>query len=393
MMASQAAIVFVLLAIPAVAHADDGTLQTVENRVKVGTFLQADARYFGDDPAQLYVDQYTFRSLRLQVDAALNDHVAVRILPDFAGGKTVIQDAYVDLAYLPGVTIRVGKQKVPFGLERLETEGTTILAERGLPTQVAPNRDIGATLYGDPAPWLSWQLGIFNGEADGTLVDGDQTDQKEGAARVLFRPLPCWGKSRGLQLGAAVTYGTAEGTTASPDLPAYKTSGQSTFASFDPMATSDGRRERVTGQAMWFGGPVGAMAEYVRSVERVKLGTARADVTVDAWQVAGQWVVTGEDASYSSVVPLHPFDPAKGDWGAVDVTARVDELRVVDDGGVLDPAKAARRAVGYTAGADWFWSKYVRLDLDVERTQFRGGAKTGDRPHEDLVLGRMQVTF
>ena len=392
-----------LLACVAVLAPAAPALAEPEDHVRVGAFAQADARYFADDDRNLYVDQLTFRSLRVQLDANLDaHHVDVRILPDFAGGKLVVQDGYADLHYLPGITLRVGKQKVPFGLERLQTEGTTILAERGLPTQVAPNRDIGAALYGEPRPWLSWQLGIFDGVPDGALTDGDASDHKEGAARIVVRPLPCWGPWQGLQLGGAATYGHAFGTLAAPDLPAYRTSGQTAFAAFPAgttladTAVASGRRWRATAQASWFGGPIGAMAEYVRSTEGVKLGAARADVVAAAWQVAAQWVITGDAATYRSVVPRHVFDPAHGTWGAVDVVARVDELRLGPDAfaaGVADPAKAARRARGYTVGADWFWSGNVRLDLDLERTTFRGGARTGNRPREDSVIGRVQVAF
>ena len=393
------------LASPAAPVDDDGLwIKSPDgaNRVHVGAFLQADARYFTGDGDQLYVDQLTFRSLRLQLDATLSDHVDVRVLPDFASGKVVIQDAYIDLRYVPGIKLRVGKQKIPFGYERLQNEGTTILAERGLPTQLAPNRDVGAALYGTPTPYLDWQLGVFDGVPDGALNDGDVSDQKEFAARVLVRPLPCWGRWQGLALGGAATYGYTHGTVATPDLPVYKTSGQTSLFQFPvgttaaDTAVADGRRWRVTAQGSWFGGPIGVLAEYVRTTEAVTIGATHGDVTAAAWQGAVQWVVTGDDATYRSVVPREPFDPAKGRWGAVDVVARFDELNVEPDAfdvGLASGAKSARRARGFAVGTDWFWSRKVRLALDLERTVFTLGAKGGDRPDEDLILGRVQVAF
>ncbi len=403
-MASVAPVAPAARASPALA-ADDGLwIKSPDgaNRLHIGAFLQADARSFADDDERLYVDQLTFRSLRLQLDATLSDHVDVRVLPDFASGRVVIQDAYIDLRYVPGIKLRVGKQKIPFGYERLQNEGTTILAERGLPTQLAPNRDIGVALYGTPTPVLDWQLGVFDGVPDGALTDGDVSDQKELAARVLVRPLPCWGRWQGLALGGAATYGDTHGTVAAPDLPVYKTSGQTSLFQFPvgttaaDTAVADGRRWRVTAQGSWFGGPIGILAEYVRTTEAVTLGAAHGDVTAAAWQGAVQWVITGDDATYRSVVPREPFDPAKGHWGAVDVVARFDELNIEPDAfdaGLAAGAKSARRARGYTAGADWFWSRNVRLALDLERTTFTLGAKGGDRPDEDLILGRVQLAF
>jgi phosphate-selective porin OprO/OprP len=325
-------------------------------------------------------------------------HAAARLVPDFAGGKLVVQDAYVDLKYVEGITLRAGKMKVPFGLERLQYEGTTMFVERGLPTQIAPNRDVGVELYGTIARGLQWQLGVFDGVPDGAIGDGDGTSSKDYVARVFVVPYPCpRSPLRGLGFGGAVTYGHDYGTTAAPELPAYKTQGQTTFVAYDSTALADGTRWRATAQGHWFVGPFGALGEYVRSQQRVANAAGVADVTADSWQVEAQWVITGDDATYAGVVPREPLDPAHHRWGAVDVVARYDELRV--NGGaftaqLLDPSKAARRARGYGVGVDWFLSSHVRATLDGQWTTFRlGFANSTDRPDEVVATARMQASF
>lgn len=44
-----------------------------------------------------------------------------KIMPDFGQGKTVLQDAYLDAKYFTLAQLMIGKYKVPFGIERLQS--------------------------------------------------------------------------------------------------------------------------------------------------------------------------------------------------------------------------------------------------------------------------------
>lgn len=374
-------------------------------KLRVGAILQYDGRFFVDDAADKHVDQFAFRSTRLDLAATLYDHYDVKFVPDFAGGKIVVQDAYIDARYTNVLKLRFGKFKVPFGLERLQDERNTTFTERGLPTQLAPNRDLGMEAFGElSAGLLSYQLGIFNGVADGGSGDGDVSDDKEGAARVFVKPFATGPDVvRELGFGAAATYGEKHGHLTSPDVGSFRTPGQTTFFQFKTGTTAsdtvlaDGIHWRATGQAYWYTGPFGLLGEYVRSHQHVVLGTKRDLAELEAWQVLGQWVVTGEKATYRSVTPAHPFDPSKRQWGAFDIAARVGELRVVDAGtlnnGFADPTKSARRAWSAGAGTDWFLNRTFRFVLDVDHTWYTRGAKVGDRPSETSIIGRVQAAF
>lgn len=374
-------------------------------RLKIGGVTQFDGRFFVPRDSDPKVDQFGFRSIRPDLQGTVFEHYDFRLFPDFAGGKLVVQDAYADVRYGDAVKLRVGKFKVPFGLERLQSESDTTFVERGLPTQLAPNRDLGIQVFGELAGGVvAYQVGIFNGVADGQSGDGDVSTGKEGAARVFVKPFS-QGSSvvKQLGIGGAVTYGDTTGTLVATDLPIFKTQGQTTFFQYKVGTTlidtpiADGRHWRASGQADYFVGPLGVLAEYVHSAEHVSLATSHAIVQADAWQALGQWVLTGDDASYKSVTPKHAFDPSKGHYGAFDVTARVGELRFANsdvfDAGLADPAKSARRVWNVGAGLDWFPNKTFRVVLDYDRTWFRLGAKTGDRPTETSIVGRVQTAF
>jgi phosphate-selective porin OprO/OprP len=383
-----------------ILQATDGT-----SKLFVGAISQFDGRFFLGDDDKAHPDQFGFRTLRLDLRGTVFDHFDFRILPDFAGSKIVVQDAYVDVRYSNVVKVRFGKFKVPFGLERLQAETSTTFTERGLPTQLVPNRDLGVQVFGEVAEGtLAYAVGVFNGVADGGSGDGDVTDDKEGAARIFVRPF-----ARGprivkhLGVGGAVTFGDKAANLTQADTPAWKTVGQSTIFQYKAGTTlsdtvvADGRHWRATAQGYYYAGPFGVLAEYVRSVQHVVLNGSHDRVSADSWQAVVQYVITGDDASYNSVTPKHPFDPKHGQLGAFDVAARVGELRVTEghvfDAGFADPTKSARRAWSGGLGVDWFANRSFRAVLDLERTWFTLGAKTGDRTAETSLVGRVQLVF
>ena len=365
-------------------------------RLKIGGVTQFDGRFFVPRDSDPKVDQFGFRSIRPDLQGTVFEHYDFRLFPDFAGGKLVVQDAYADVHYGEALKVRVGKFKVPFGLERLQAESDTTFVERGLPTQLAPNRDLGVQVFGTVGI-VEYQVGIFNGVADGQSGDGDVSSGKEGAARVFVKP------GLGLGVGGAVTYGNTDGTLAASDLPIFKTQGQTTFFQYKAGTTlmdtpiAHGRHWRATAQADYYAGPIGVLAEYVHAAEHVALNNSNTIVAADSWQALGQWVITGDAASFKSVTPRHPFEPSKGHYGAVDVTARVGELRFANsdvfDSGLADPTKSALRVWNAGAGIDWFPNRTFRFVLDYDRTWFRLGAKAGDRPTETSIVARAQTLF
>ena len=138
-----------------------------------------------NDNANTEPDQFVFNDIRLDLHGTLFDHYDFRFLPDFAGGKVVVQDEYVDVRYSNYLKVRVGKFKVPFGRERLQQDYATTFAQRGLPNNLVPNRDLGVQLFGEVSDGLlAYQAGVFNGVADGGSSDGDATDDKELAAMI-----------------------------------------------------------------------------------------------------------------------------------------------------------------------------------------------------------------
>ena len=241
----------------------DGNFQ-----LKVGGFVHADGRFFLDDDLKPATNTFLIRRAFLNFEGTVYRNFVFRIQPDFGGGKTILQDAYLDARFAPAFQLLVGKTKVPFLLERLQQATDRRFVELAFPNSLSPNRDIGAYLHGDLFKGaLTYALGVFNGLPDGDTSDGDINDDKDGAARLFVHPFrnteiePL----QGLGLGVAATYGNQEGKvdtskkSFTSNLPSYKTSGQQTFFSYrdqtgeptkdfsvDNNVIADGNRTRIS---------------------------------------------------------------------------------------------------------------------------------------------------
>jgi phosphate-selective porin OprO and OprP len=395
------------------------------NVLRLGALVQADGRYFADGTTPSTADTWLLRRLRPILQGTIDDLYDFKLMPDFGGGKAIVQDAFVSARLQPWLALTVGKFKPPVGLERLQSAADNRFIERALPTDLVPNRDIGVQLGGDLAGGrINYTVGLFNGVADGTSSDNNPTpdfssDGKgDVAARIFLRPFLLSGRHAltGLGLGVAGTYVHATGSPANTLLASYKTSGQQTFFSYrgNTAATptqpalsngtyARGERLRVAPQLYYYLGPIGLLGEYTRvrqGVARVNgVATRSALLTNSAWQAQLSWLVTGEQESFGAVVPNAPFRVGGPGWGALELVARVQELSVDDEafaGGsnsFANPASSAQRARAAGIGVNWYLNRNLKWALDYELARFKGGALGGDRPDEKTLFTRFQLAF
>ncbi len=370
-----------------------------EFRLKVGGLVQADGRTFqGDEPDSL-LDQFVLRRVRITLEGTLFGIAEVKIMPDFAGGQLVLQDAYLDVTLRPWLRARAGKQKAPFGLERLQHPAHLAFIERAYPTQLAPNRDIGLMIHGELGEkTLQYAIGIFNGVSEGASGDGDISDDKDFVGRVMVQPFSLsdveW--LRNVGLGLAASFGEQEGTPASPGLSSFKSAGQATFFSFASGGSEDavvasGPRLRWSPQVYYFFGPLGALGELVYVDQEVRRGALATHLSHLAWQAAARGVLTGENASHRGVIPKRPFDISAGGMGAMEFAVRLSSIVLDVDSARLGLAKtkSSYSSVALAVGLNWYLNANLKAAVDFERSSFDGG----DRPTEFLIAGRLQLAL
>jgi len=375
--------------------------------LRIGGNIQLDSRWYFDktSPVGGTSDTFILRKVRPVLEGVFYDKIAFRLMPDFGQGQTVLQDAYIEYRHNKYVNIRAGKYKPPIGLERLQADSETEFVERGLPTNLVPNRDLGIQWAGAVlSDTLTYQVGVFNGNIDnGTTDTADTNDNKDYLARVFAEPFKNtdnW--LRGLGVGISYGYGVQQGTATAANLPQYKTVGQLNFFTYNTGAFADGERSRVSPQFYYYNGPFGLLGEYVTSSQKVtRAANVKIDVDSKAWQLAGFWVVTGEDASFRNPNPRKPYTIGGDGWGTVELVARYG-VQTIDNNAfagaaanrLADPAVSAREARDTGVGVNWYFSRNFKIQFNYDETKFDGGAPGGaDQPTEKALFTRFQANF
>ena len=393
--------------------------------LKIRGYVQADSRVFlGDDEAVKGNDTFLLRRVRPIFEGAVWKNYEYRLMFDFASGVTsgtgnnsFLQDGFINVHYWDEAQLQFGKFKEPVGLERLQSGANLLFIERGLPTALVPNRDVGVQLHGKL--WgntLAYQVGYFNGVEDGGSGDIEVSDDgKDVAARLFVQPFDQTSVEplKKLGLGIAATHGQHEGA-----LRNYGTSGQQTWfrwrtgtgaSAATANVLADGDTTRIAPQAYYYWGPFGVFGEYVISSHDVirTAGAARTRDSFDnrAWQVAASWFLTGEENSFGTVTPRRPFTLGGEGWGAWEIAARVGQLEVDDDifrdadaNGAPDFATtaSARKVREWGVGLNWHLNRNVKASVNYISTDFQGGSTAKGEvtaQDEDVVLARVQLAF
>ncbi len=392
--------------------------------VRLRGVLQADGRHFEGDGSPAASNTWLLRRVRPIVEGTFANIYDFRFTPDFAQGKTVIQDAFIVARFKPYAAVTVGKFKVPVGLERIQSATDLRFVERGLPTSLLPNRDIGVQLGGDVNGGVfAYNVSYTNGVQDGGSAENNATPDVENdakgdvSARVFFQPFLSSNTFalRGLGFGIGATYVDSTGSASNTLLSTYKTPGQATFFSWRTSAAAagttpavngtyaSGERLRLSPQLYYYYSSFGVLGEYARVKQDVSRAvgavTNSKSLDINAWQLQFSWLLTGEEQTFRSPNPAQPFQVGKPGWGAWELVARVHELSVDADaftGGAAsfaNPATAARKARAAGVGVNWYLNQNVKWQLDYDVTHFDGGAATGDRPDEKALFTRVGLQF
>lgn len=397
------------------------------NVIRLRGTLHVDHRVFGGDSVAETADTLILRRVRPTFEGTFGGIYDFRFTPDFGGGRSIVVDAYVAARFNPAFIVTAGKFKPPVGLERLQSGADIRFIERGLPTLLVPNRDIGLQLSGEVKGGLfAYQVGYFNGVTDGqssdnlTAPDVESDTGGDYAARVFFQPFINSDNFslRGLGFGLGSTWQDVPGTSGNTYLSAYRSEGQQSVFSYrannatgvtpSNATFANGERLRLAPQVYYYRGSLGFLGEYTQvkqDVSRTVGGVTLSDtLTNSAWQGQFSWFVTGEEESFRGFTPQSTWQPGpskngSGGWGALELVARYQELEVDDDafvGGAdsfANPATAITKETSYGVGVNWYPWNTVKLSINYDTTRFDGGAVEGDRPVEKALFARFAINY
>lgn len=386
--------------------------------IQLRGLLQVDSRTFINDSGVAGNDGIILRRARPIVQGTVFRDFDFNFTPDLGGSSVQVVDAYLNYRYSPALQLRAGRFKVPVGLELLQSDQYTFFSERALPTALVPNRDLGFQLHGELlGGGLTYAAGIFNGVGDSRSTgNADFEDNKEFAGRVFLQPFKKSSVTalKGFGFGVGGSWGDLQRTntaalpaTTGGSLAGYSTPAQQQFFAYNPTngsVVASGSHWRIAPQTYWYWGPFGLLGEYTISdqeVSRVGL-TQSGRMHNTAWQVAAGWVLTGEEASYTGIVPRRPFNLSSGQWGAVQLVARYSQLNIDDSAfpTFSNGGTSASEAQEYAVGLNWFLNRNVRINGSYSHINFVGGGGSGSsapaattRTDEDVIITRVQLNF
>lgn len=411
-----------------------------EFRIKLHGLAQADYRSVTANGVS--TNGWLIRKARPWIEGSLFGWIDYRLTPEFATttsnvatvpsgtgatttgtttlGTPEVIDAFMDFKFQPWLKLRAGKFKPFVGLARLQSDTVGKFLEQSYVTaNLLPQRDVGAAFFGDLFEGkLNYAVGYSNGVIDGgdQSVAIDNNNDKELTARLFTEPFK--GQESvlaGLGVGISATKIDQRGTNTSSQLPSYRSFSQNNFFSYITGSTvtnaqnayANGDRIRWSPQAYYYYGPFGVMAEYAQETQEVTRGLTTRSLDHDAWEITASYLLTGEKASFGDVKPSQPFKPGTDGWGAWEIVARYNEMNLDDNTFVgattaisntantalADITKSAKSAKGIGIGLNWYLNNYTRFTVDYEHASFEGGATNGDKPSENTMIGRLQVSF
>jgi phosphate-selective porin OprO/OprP len=305
--------------------------------------------------------------------------------------KSHWKDVYVNVASIKNAQVKVGKFKVPFGLDELTGVTHNDFVYRSLGANyLDPARDIGAMVHGSFLKHgFEYSTGVFQHDGDNARSTKIQGGDETFAARVTGTPFRrVGGKLGDMVLGTAFTLSALSDDSFRPNgLRGRTVMTQDVF--FEPVYVK-GHRRRWEGDLDWTVGSASARAEYtLESDDRDMQGIGNQDlpnVRGQSWYVSGTWLLTGEKKTR----PVKPAaDFLRGGIGAIELAGRYERLWFNSPGGTDQPFRNPRAETVFpggdkvlTLGVNWTLNRFMKVQFngirdhveDIERNPVPGGA-------------------
>jgi phosphate-selective porin OprO/OprP len=370
-----------------------------DNHIKVGGRLHWDNIFLQEDrDVRLglgkQLDGVLARRARLAVSGQLNKHFIFKAEYDFAaqgaaGAAGVgITDLYIGLRDLPTVgpyihTVKLGNQKVPFGLEANVSSNHTTFMERGLTDALDFGFDPGLTAAGgieSGKVMADWAVGIFKADA------GFGTVANNGEWYLALRETNKFQVNDDMFIvaGVSLMYGSPSG-----DAVAYADPTELGLMSGAAGAGAAAKSEYRAGVEV----AVGWRGFLFQSEMMYAKAERPSGITLndpEPWAAYAQvsYMLTGEQrpwkhGRFGRVTPK--ADVFAGGWGAFEVAARYSHLDLSNQG------LGGGRLNNGTLGVNWYMTANMKVMMNYLYEDITPAAGTGGRIHG---LGiRMQVDF
>jgi phosphate-selective porin OprO and OprP len=394
-----------------------------QNSINLTGRLHFDARDFSHDmfggsddrDTASVANGFEIRRARIGFNGFVFKDVGFEVIANTVGGNAnLIDTAWVNLGYVKPAQIRLGRFKQPFSLEELTSSNNIDFLERSYVNQIVPAKKLGAMVYGELTPGLTYGVSLFQeGFNQESANDGIQT-----AARITGNIAQFAGWSNAvLHLGVAGTKGHYQVRPAVSTQTTSAASGatRATIIGFrsENRGLNNVYRAQINGTTLGTGGQfAGALDEigadvnknlsglevavaygpFKLQIEHVNAGfdathpaapanTVAGDVTTQymeaIWNITGEkWADAYRSGVFSGVRPANNFNGGAGAW---QLALRLSEYDASDVtvGNTTARQQNNNKAETLTVGVNWLLNPNARIMLNYAKTDFKGTCFSG----------------
>jgi phosphate-selective porin OprO/OprP len=415
--------------LPKVAFANGRpTISSPDGKFKVAlrTLVQFDAAHYDVSPLTASNNLSSgadFRRARLGLDFTAYGDWNGAIWADFGGRGVetpVLNQAWIEYAGWKtkdfAARLRIGAWSTPTNLEDGTGAAEQLFPERAAVSELQRGlaggdgrSSVGAFFNGK-----AWYFGgVLTGDVVGAPAAAEFGEQKGYIVRAAIDPIH--GKDYDVHIGANVS-GIIDpaNTSATPGVPA-----QAVRLRERPETSVDNNSIRLVdtgniasdgltsygleGGASW--GPLYVAGEWTHfDVSRTSAGSPF-NPSFSGWYVQGSWTLTGErrvwssgNGGFSGIRPRNNFDPAAGNWGALELAGRYDVLNLDDHAGVAGAATPLGGIRGgeqkvTSVGLNWYPNAVFKFQLDFQNVDVNRLSAAGVQIGENVKIYTLRSQF
>ncbi|MDA0790948.1 MAG: porin [Proteobacteria bacterium] len=295
------------------------------------------------------------RRARLGVKTIFASDWAAELDLDVMDREVELKDAWVAWSGWPNTILTLGNQKVPTGLEQLETSRWITFIERALPDQLISDRRLGATARRWSQRWQT-AVGVFGEEPGDGAEDGDKEGWGAVARITTNQPV---GTNGLLHLGVSGSRFTPDGgrdRVRFRQRPEIQLTERLLHTGWIRQAEAT-RLLGIEGAVRF--GSISVQAEYLRS--RVDRTPGLSNVDFSGWYGYVSWMFNGGRRSYFADSGEFGYPHLPTGKGGLELAARYSTLDLNDPGaGVFGGA-----GTNVTIGINWYPNRQVKFSANL----------------------------
>ena len=342
------------------------------------------AEYNG--PERTPESEFRLRRARLEIVGRFEERFRFALKPKFGADEFELEEGWVGIEFgRDKDLLRIGRIKVPFGLEEVRSRRHIPFAQFSILSQFFPAEQHGISFTTEPGSW-ELNAALYNGGGGAEEEDG-----KELALRAMVRPFDKGGPRslRNMTLGVGATI-AREARDVEGD--SIENAMGLPIATYGPGTRLDGYGRRANLEFAWFHGPNMIQSEVLFTRQTMSLATGRGSFDKYGGYISAQHVLSGEDISFKGP---SISGKSRGTWVAAGRVSHLALDPLYNESGVIGAREGGESVTTLWAGMNYYFNEHVVLRNSVVYSHYAEDVLVGGKrvSGEPALLFELQLHF